>query len=186
MKKVIYGVLLISVFGLTACGNNEKETSSSSKVEQLESRVKDLESSSSSDDKHIDRTKDEILSEIKSDANKKIVSAFIDNGLNVYNNGTVAVLETENTSNDIPEYSPVYTMNFAEQNNDPNLYFTISIFGSLEDLNSAYDLKSSEEYDYYLSKNDHINALMIGEAVKKSDETENIFNKYKKVFEQIQ
>lgn len=34
MKKVVYGVILIAVFGLTACGNDKKEMSSSSKVEQ--------------------------------------------------------------------------------------------------------------------------------------------------------
>jgi len=186
MKKVVYGVILIAVFGLTACGNDKKETSSSSKVEQLESRVKELESSLSSDVDQSDRSKDEVLSEIKSDTNKKIVSAFIDKGLKVYNNGTVAVLETENTSNDIQEYDPTYTMNFAEQNDNPNLYFTVTIFDSSEDLNSAYDLKSSEEYDYFLSKNDHINSLLIGEVVKKSDESETLFNKYKEVFESIQ
>ncbi|WP_430598335.1 hypothetical protein [Enterococcus sp. AZ177] len=49
MKKVVYGFIFIAVFGLTACGNDKKETSSSSKVEQSESRVKNSESSSSAE-----------------------------------------------------------------------------------------------------------------------------------------
>ncbi|EOL43342.1 hypothetical protein [Enterococcus caccae] len=76
---MVYGVLLIAVFGLTACENDKK--TAISKVEELKSRVKDLESSSSEETQSSKINKDKIFAEEQSELNKIIVSDFLDNNL---------------------------------------------------------------------------------------------------------
>lgn len=173
MKKVVYGVLLVAVFGLAACGNDKKENSSSSKVEQLESRVKELESSSSAEEPKQDKEK--ILSSLMSDTNKKIAEAFLDNDLDMFNNENKGVFEAED-----------HTMYFSEEKTNPTLYFTVSNYDSLESLNSAYEQKKEENHELYITKNDNLFSLMIAENTSGSMNSEQIFNKYKKVFEKIQ
>lgn len=173
MKKVIYGVLLVAVFGLTACGNDKKETTASSKVEELESRIKELESSSS-EETPTKGNEEAVLADLKSDTNRKIVKAFLEHDLSMYNNNKIGVFEADDT-----------TMYFSEQN-DATLYFTVSHFDSLDSLNNAYEEKKNGEYELFIAKNDSILALMIAEATPKSTESEKEFDKYKTAFENIQ
>lgn len=181
MKKVVYGVLLIAVFGLTACGNDKKETSSSSKVEQLESRVKELESSSSLEEPK--ENKEKILSSLTSDTNKKITKAFLDSGLEVKKQDAVDSIEHLPTPSDEVNNQNRFISQMGLQTAAlDNTRIDISTYETIEDLNNA-EVYYSETYgDVLLAKNENILSLMFS---YKGEETENIFNKYKEVFEQI-
>lgn len=172
MKKIVILSFLSGLF-LVGCGsNNEKSKSADSKVEQLESRVKELESSSSSEAPNKEDEED-VLANLKSDTNRNIAKAFFDNNLPIYNDNKKGVFEAEDN-----------TMYFSEQI-DSTLYFTISHFDSLESLNNAYEEKKDGKYDFFLAKNDTILTIMTAEATPKSPDSEKNFNKYKEVFESI-
>lgn len=177
MKKVVYGIILIAAFGLTACGNDKKETSSSSKVEQLESRVKELESSSSS----------EAVTQNKA---AEIVNKFKTKGLPVFNEFETSKSELKELNNGI-----VSQLSFYFKNQDTTNEKDIT---NLVNLSICDDSKSKDEIvanTEVLNKNsgggpmsvkyvvnDSINGILkVGSAISDED-----FNKYKEVFENIQ
>lgn len=172
MKKIVILSLLSGLFLVGCVSNNEKKESSDNKVDQLESRVKELESSSSSEAPNKSDEED-VLTNLKSDNNRNIAKAFFDSNLPFYNDNKKGAFEADDG-----------TMYFSEQI-DSSLYFTISHFESIESLNNAYEEKKNGEYDFFLAKNDAILTLMVAEATPKSPESENDFNKYKEVFETI-
>ncbi|MFK4568373.1 hypothetical protein [Enterococcus sp. UD-01] len=190
MKKVVYGFILISVFGLTACGNDKKETTSSSKVEQLESRVKELESSSSVEEPKQDKEK--ILSSLTSDINKKIVEAFLDNDLKIDYPENMDSLEYFPNEYDI-ENSPtkfISKMSFNTGNLIGVDSIGIETYESSEDLmNAEKNLQDESSADLYMSTNTKILSLMYTYKPNDSKEKEQMdqeFNKYKEVFEKIE
>lgn len=186
MKKIIFGLVLLSMFSLSACGNNEKkEASSSSKVEQLESRVKELESSSSSEV----TTKDDenkILSELKSETNKKIVSAFLDDGLKMYVNGDLGVHELDPSSElDSLNPAPESGQTFYIKNVSSGFEYIISTYNYTDSskMDSAVDNLKMNEFSVpgRIAINRNINSFM--RAEEQMDEKD--FDKYKNVFENI-
>ncbi|OTN83674.1 hypothetical protein A5819_003101 [Enterococcus sp. 7E2_DIV0204] len=192
MKKVVYGVLLIAVFGLTACGNDKKETTSSSKVEQLESRVKELESSSSSETKENKQDKEEILSDMTSDTNKKIVGAFLDKNLTLEpQNGTKTyeyIPESYEAENN-PTHS-ISQMGFDTGNLEGVSGIGIETYQSIEDLkNGEKYLQEVSSGPLYMATNDKILSLMYTYQPKDSTgkaKMDEEFAKYKEVFEKIE
>ena len=187
MRKVIYGVLLIAVFGLTACGNDNKETTASSKVEQLESRVKELESSSSSE-APTKEDEEAVLADIKSDTNRKIAEAFFDAGLEMYVNKDIGLGVTEiDTINDAAYLDPIPEtgLSFYTEKVDTGLEYIIWIFTYPDEtqMNAAIDNFENAEYSTpkRIDKNIHINSFITSsEEMSEAD-----FNKYKEVFENI-
>ncbi|MDA9472630.1 hypothetical protein [Enterococcus sp. 5H] len=188
MKKVIYGVLLIAVFGLTACGNDKKETTASSKVEQLESRVKELESSSSSE-APTKEDEDAVLADIKSDTNKKIAQAFFDAGLEMYVNKDIGLGVTEiDTINDAAYLDPIPEtgLSFYTEKVDSGFEYIIKIYTYPDEaqMNMAIDNFENGEYSVpqRVARNSHINSFITADmSMSEAD-----FNKYKDVFEKIQ
>lgn len=190
MKKVVYGAILIAVFGLTACGNDKKETSSSSKVEQLESRVKELESSSSVEEPKQDKEK--ILSSLTSDTNKKIAEAFLDKDLDFkIESGSDSYEYIPDSYN--ADNNPTHAL--SKLTFDTGNLIGVSSIG-IETYKSKDDLKNGENYlqeesygDLYIVKNENILSLMYTYKPNDSKEKEQMdqeFNKYKEVFENIQ
>lgn len=185
MKKVVYGVLMIAVFGLTACGNDKKETSSSSKVEQLESRIKDLESSSSAEVEESKKVKEEMLVNLKSETNKKITKAFLDAGLEIEKQDAVDSIENIPSQAEEVDSQDNYVsqLGFQTTASDNAKKITINTYKTIEDLNEA-EIYYIEAYrDLLLVKNESILSIMFS---YKNDETVDIFNKYKEIFEKIQ
>lgn len=188
MKKVIYGVLFIAVFGLTACGNDKKETTASSKVEQLESRVKELESSSSSSEKEIegaqaDRSDDEILSELNSETNKKIVKAFLDAGLTMYNYSYVGVSEMLELPEDAQR--PIYEsgISFYIEKGTDGVILAVENYPDEQLMSEGADYASNSIDAPTVVKNSNINSILYG--LPKTDSEKELFNKYKETFENI-
>lgn len=190
MKKVIYGVLLIAVFGLTACGNDKKETTASSKVEQLESRVKELESSSSSE-APTKEDEEAVLTDIKSDTNKKIAKAFFDAGLEMYvnKNDGLGVLETDTATfaaflDPIPETGLSFYIKDDDSGNEYEYVLQAYNYPNTDQMNTAIDnFKNDENFvPSRIASNSHINSFInASEEMSEAD-----FNKYKEVFEKIQ
>lgn len=189
MKKIIFGLVLLSMFSLSACGNNEKkETSSSSKVEQLESRVKELESSSSSSSEkenasQADRSKDEILSELKSDTNKKIVSAFLDAGLKPYNYSYEGVSEMLELPSDVQR--PIYEsgLSFYIEKGTDGVILATENYPDEQSMNEAADYFSKSVDTPTVVKNNTLHSILYGSPSTNSEKE--LFNKYKDVFENI-
>lgn len=188
MKKVIYGVLLVAVFGLTACGNDKKETTASSKVEQLESRVKELESSSSSE-APTKEDEDAVLADIKSDTNKKIAQAFFDAGLEMYVNTSIGLgIHEMDTATDAAYLNPIPEkgLSFYTEKVDTGLEYIIWIFTYPDEnqMNTAIDnFNNDENFEQgRLASNSHINSFITADMSMSEAE----FNKYKEVFESIQ
>lgn len=188
MKKVIYGVLLIAVFGLTACGNDKNETTASSKVDQLESRVKELESSSSSE-AATKEDEDAVLADIKSDTNKKIAKAFFDAGLEMYVNKDIGLgvteIDTENFAAFL-EPIPETGLSFFIKNVNTGNGYILQVYNYPDNEQMASSVNSLESDEYSvpnrIAKNDRIHSFITAsEEMSESD-----FNKYKEVFEKIQ
>lgn len=181
MKKVIYGVLSVAVFGLTACDNDKKETFSSSKVELLESRVKELESSSGSEALSKE-DEDNIFAEVQSSTNKKIVSAFLDNNLVMYNNESIGISETIDDPYDPNGFESYESgMTFYAEKND--IVLSVYTFANADAMKSAIELREQDE-NISLSKNEKIGSILFGYPTTNSEK--DLFNKYKEVFESIQ
>ncbi|WP_430597292.1 hypothetical protein [Enterococcus sp. AZ177] len=185
MKKVVYGFIFIAVFGLTACGNDKKETSSSSKVEQSESRVKNAESSSSAEVEESKQDKEEMLVNLKSETNKKIIKAFLDASLEIEKQD--AVDSIENIPSQAEEVNSqdnyVSQLGFQTSASENAKNITINTYKNIEDLNEA-EMYYIETYgELLIVKNESILSIMLS---YKNDETVDIFNKYKEVFEKIQ
>lgn len=192
MKKVVYGFILIAVFGLTACRNDKKETSSSSIVEQLESRVKDLESSSSAEVEESKQGKEEILVNLKSDTNKKIAGAFFDNKLEMYNAQTDGPSEMQPVPEDNPTNRPVYSsgMSFYVEDTEDSFIVYVENYTSVEEVDTANKFLTENAVDQPLvSDNNSTFSIMYAyprissKSTKEKDEKD--FNKYKEVFENI-
>lgn len=192
MKKVVYGVLLIAVFGLTACGNDKKETSSSSKVEQLESRVKELESSTVESAEAPKQDKEEILADMTSDTNKKIVGAFLDKNLTLEpQNGTKKyeyIPESYEAENN-PTHS-VSQLSFITEKLKSVGGIGIETYKSIEDLKNGEKYLEGESYGpLYMATNDKILSLMYAYQPEDSEgqtKMDKEFAKYKEVFEKIE
>jgi len=178
MKKVVYGVLLIAVFGLTACGNDKKETSSSSKVNELESRVKELESSSSSEADTQNRA-------------TEIVNKFKAEGLPVFDEEVATEEKLKESDYDLSSSSYFY---YVTKDSIPD-----TLFSNLINVEVATDKENTEKivnnnetrnknaagerasWVVKYAVNDKLNAVLtVGSAVSDED-----FNKYKEVFESI-
>ncbi|MBO0438982.1 hypothetical protein [Candidatus Enterococcus ikei] len=192
MKKVVYGVLLIAVFGLTACGNDKKETSSSSKVEQLESRVKELESSSTKASEMSKQDEEKILSDMTSETNKKIAKAFMSHNLKMdYQDGLTSYEYLPNSydlENSQTKFISQFGFNAEELADGGGI--GIETYQSIEDLkNGEKYLKESSSSPLYMATNDKILSLMYTYQPKDSankTKMDEEFNKYKEVFEKIQ
>ncbi|GGD03801.1 hypothetical protein [Enterococcus wangshanyuanii] len=193
MKKVVYGVLLITIFGLAACGNGKKETSSSSKVDQLESRVKNLESSSSAEVEESKQDREEMLVNLKSETNKKIASTFLDNNLGMYNAQTDGPSEMQPVPEDNPTNRPVYSsgMSFYVEDTEDSFIVYVENYTSVEEVDAANKFLTENAVDQPLmSDNNSTFSIMYAyprissKSTKEKDEKD--FNKYKEVFENIQ
>ena len=185
MKKTIVGIVILSVMLFTGCSKEEKkETTLETKVEKLESEVKELKTeTSSSAEGQIDKTDEEILNSIKYEQNKKILKAFLDSDLKVYNGNAVGVSESEGSSNDDGSNKTLNVMYFQSDNKEPQIYFNIYNFDNLEKLNTFYKELETGEFEYLLAKNEH--ALSVMSVEKTDSSTQETFNKYKEVFESI-
>lgn len=175
MKKVVYGVILIAVFGLTACGNDKKEASSSSKVEQLESRVKELESSSTEEDTQNKAT--------------EIVNKFKAEGLPVFDEVETSKSELKDLDNGILSQLSFYVKE-QDTSDGNNVGFLVNI-SVCKDTNSKDEIVANTEtlnknsdgglLSVKYTVNEKINAILkVGSAVSDED-----FNKYKEEFESI-
>ncbi|MBO0439581.1 hypothetical protein [Candidatus Enterococcus ikei] len=191
MKKIIIFSLFSGLF-LAGCGfNNDKKESSDSKVDQLESRVKELESSSSSE-KDSTQNEEQILSNMKSDTNKKIVKAFLDAHLSLEKSDGSNSFEYFPNESDI-ENSPtqfISQMNFTTHIIEGVSGIGIEPYKSEEELTNGEKYLQEESYSpLYMATNKNILSLMYtyqpkdSKGQKKLDEE---FNKYKEVFESIE
>ncbi|MBO0475182.1 hypothetical protein JZO86_15970 [Enterococcus ureasiticus] len=193
MKKVVYGVLLIAVFGLTACGNDKKETSSSSKVEQLESRVKELESSTTETSEKSKQDKKTVTSSLTADDNKKIAETFTESGLKMYNSQTDGPAEMQPVQPKDHTNRPIYKsgMSFYVDDSEDSFIVYVENYTSLGELDAAKKFLIDNAVDQPLvSENNSIFSIMYAypriasKSNKENDDKE--FAKYKEVFEKIQ
>lgn len=189
MKKILITLLLSGII-LGGCSNNKKEeTTASSKVEQLESRIKELESSSSSSEKEVegaqaDRSDDEILSELNSETNKKIVKAFLDAGLIMYNYSYSGVSEMLELPDDAQR--PIYEsgMSFYIEKGTEGVIVAVENYRDTQIMSEGADYASNSIDAPLVVKNSNINSILYG--LPKTDSEKELFNKYKEVFENIQ
>ena len=179
MKKTIVGLAILSVMLFTGCSNDSKKKNETddSKVEQLESRVKELENTSSSE-------------KTESDKASEIVKAFKSKGLPVFN-------EKNSSSEILNENDWVSSVSFQykpekELNEDELVANTISFviandssgIKQVVENNDTRNSNATEDYSSWKVKtatNEKINAVLtVGSAISDED-----FNKYKEVFESI-
>lgn len=138
MKKRIMGIVLLSTLLLSACSNGkdkEAETADS-KVEQLDSRVTELESSSSSEEIESKYSKDEIKAYLNKDYNNEYTKEFInkayEEGILLFYNGQLGVNESDDTTLGIDSYGPNgFLVGFfiSENNTGNNVNCLISKYG---------------------------------------------------------
>ncbi|MEI5994776.1 hypothetical protein [Candidatus Enterococcus mansonii] len=181
MKKIIIFSLLSGLF-LVGCGSNsEKKETSDSKVDQLETRVKDLESSSSSEAKESKQDKTSVTSSLSSDINKKIAEAFLNNDLKMYNSSE-NFFDQENWTNDspIPESELVFVV--KDKSEEVKDYINIVNYQNDDQISeSKIFYESNLTYKVNVSENKNIKSLLYASTEMDQD----VFNKYKKVFENI-
>lgn len=184
-KSVIFGTILVTLL-LSGCSSQKKEETSG-KVDHLESRVKKLENSSSLETKESTKNEEEILSSLKSETNKKIAKAFIDNNLEFKRQ------EGSNSYEYIPEPS--------DAENNPKHFKSqmgfkmdgiTSVSGiAIENFESAEDLANAEKYlrenfgEIYLASNNSLMSLMYTQTGSNPEEIKKEFDQYKEVFERI-
>lgn len=152
MKKRIMGIVLLSTLLLSACSNGkDKETeTANSKVEQLESRVKELEGSNSSEEVESKYSEDEIKDYLNKDYNNEYTKEFInkayEEGILLFYNGQLGVYESE--------YDDVYGPNgfligffLSPNNSGDNVDCLITKYGNNETFEDEYlRIKKPEEY----------------------------------------
>lgn len=176
MKKIIILSLLSGLF-LVGCGSNsDKKQTSASKVDQLESRVKELESSSNTE---------------KEKENKaiEIVNTFKEKGLPVFDEFETSDSELKKLDSGISSQSSFYSKQ-QENSSESDITHLINI-SICEDSKAKDQIIANTET---LNKNsnggpmsvkyvvnDSINGILkVGSSISDED-----FNKYKEVFESI-
>lgn len=181
MKKIIFLSLLSGLF-LVGCGsNNDKKVSSDSKVDQLESSVKKLESSSSSEVKQINEKNTSIISSLSSDINKKTAEAFLDNDLKMYNLSE-NFIDQENWTNDSPIPASELIFVVKDKSEEVKDYINIVNYENYDQISEGkLFYENSLTYKINIVENDSIKSILYAS----SEMDQNVFNKYKEVFETI-
>ncbi|ALS03062.1 hypothetical protein ATZ33_17260 [Enterococcus silesiacus] len=176
MKKIAIICIFSGLF-LVGCGDSNKDTkTANSKVDQLESRVKELESSSSTE---------------KEDTATEIVNTFKEKGLPVFDPQTTGQEKLNESDYDLSSSNYFY---YAAKDSIPDTLFAnlINVEVATDKENTEKIINNNETRNENAAGdrvswlvryvvNEKLNAVLtVGSAVSDED-----FNKYKEVFEQI-
>lgn len=143
-----------------------------------------MESSSSAEVEKSKQDKEEILVNLKSETNKKIIKAFLDVGLEIEKQDAVDSIENIHSQAEEVNSQDNYVsqLGFQATASYNAKKITINTYKTIEDLNEV-EIYYIETYgELLLVKNESILSIMFS---YKNDETVDIFNKYKEVFEQV-
>ena len=198
MKKILLGIGITLSLGLVGCGsksNNENQIAEQSeKIEELEKKDKTLETKTedSVTEEVVSLTeeeKEEILSRIDSELNKKVTSIFIEEGLPMYGNTQVGPGENpgieEGNVDGIPPR--LVGMSFYTEP-QTGLIITIENFANSEDMNATIEHhKSDQMFDYEIVKNDNLKSIIFfNKNANTLSQDQELFNQYAEVFKIIE
>ena len=194
MKKILLSIGITLSLGLVGCGsksnNDDQIAEQSEKIEELEKKVKTLESETDeTSDKPTalpDEEIDAILSDIKSDPSKKILRAFYENGLITYSTSGEGAGQAEpiqNYENGRPDDEG--GLNFYINSSQDGVVVSVTNLSDADGVDQFIEWISNLETSKFIwSVNKNINSVLYFQENDINDDEK--INQYIEVFESVE